>query len=177
MGDPVGFAGGSEPKPEKKKRGTVRKRSTRTARVKVYARELLKGKSKKAAALAAGYSEAMASQAGARIERPNQEYFERLMDRFIPDELLATKVREGLESTVVKTATFEGEITDEREYADMPTRARYIELAAEFKGRVRRGAGDTQVNMPIMLVHGVPRPERATTKGTGQVNGNGNNGG
>ena len=172
----MGFAGGSDGKDKKKAK--VRKGTKTKARVRIYAKELMKGRSKKEAALAAGYSEATASQALAKIERPNQEYFERLMDRFIPDELLAQKVREGLDATVVKTATFEGEITDEKEYADMPTRARYIELAAEFKGRIRRNGGDTTVNLPITLVHAVPRPQHTPVAGqiNGQVNGNGHHG-
>lgn len=47
---------------------------------------------------------------------------------------LLTKLEEGLEAKVTKIASFEGAITDEREYDDMATRARYLEIASDWQG-------------------------------------------
>lgn len=154
-GSKKGKASGKPRKKAKKK-----KKRSPSPRVKIYAAKLLEGKSKKEAALTAGYSASMADNPAHKIERPNQDYFRRLMDEHIPDELMAIKTREGLDATVVKTATFEGAITDVKVFADFSTRAKYLEMAAEFKGRVTRGGGQVNVNVPVMLVHSVPRPDR-----------------
>ncbi len=154
----VGFAGGSDRGSKRKKKGRAQSRK-RSARLKIYSQQILKGKSKKDAALMAGYALSTAENAAQKIEKPNQDYFRQLMDRFVPDELMALKVREGLDATVVKTATADGEITDMQEFADFGTRAKYLELAAEFKGKIKRG-GDVNVAIPIMLHHSVPRPQR-----------------
>lgn len=153
----VGFGAGKNDGKKKK-----RQRITRT-RVKLYAQLLLKNPnlSKKAAALKVGFSEAMASNAKSRIEDVHREYFQRLVDAAIPNEVLVLKLNEGLNATVVKTAAVNGKISDMQEFADFDTRLKYIETAAEWKGLVqRRGAGaNTQVNLPIMLVHSIPRPD------------------
>lgn len=159
MGE-VGFSGGTGKSGKKKK-----KRKITPAIVKLYAQALLKGKgrvSKRKAALSAGFPESMANNAKAKIEDVHREYFQRLADAVIPDELLITKLREGLDATEVKTANYEGKITGMEEFVDFKTRLAYLETAAEWKGRVsRRGAaGNTEINMPITLVHSVPRPNR-----------------
>lgn len=162
-GDGGGNKKGAKAKPGKAGKKPGKKKKAKRApspRVKIYAAEVLKGKSKKEAALVAGYSQSMADNPAHKIERPNQDYFRRLMDEHIPDELMAIKTREGLDATVIKIATFEGRITDAQAYADFPTRAKYLEMAAEFKGRVQRGGGQVNVNLPVMLVHSVPRPDR-----------------
>lgn len=135
------------------------------SRVKLYAQKLLQSKgriSKRKAALAVGFSKSMAENAKAKIEDVHREYFQRLADAVIPDELLIVKLREGLDATEVKTASYEGQITGMEEFVDFKTRLAYLETAAEWKGRVlRRGAaGNTEINLPITLVHSVPRPNR-----------------
>ena len=180
---PVGFASGAEDDKKKPKKGTGKgkKRKPRLprtlagtliksenpTRLKQYAANLLAGMSKLEAAKDAGFPETVARNAKQKIEDPNRDYFTKLMDAFIPDELMAKKTREGLDATVVKIASFKGEITDVKEFADFPTRARYLEIAAEFKGRVQRGKGDVNLNMPVVLVHSIRRP----TRGGGDNNG------
>ena len=145
------------------KKGKGGRKKGPTGKTKLYAQILIKSKgkiSKKAAALAAGFSEAMARNAKVKIEDVHREYFQRLADAAIPDELLIIKLREGLDATEVKTASYEGQITGMEEFVDFKTRHMYLETAAEWKGRVqRRGVGgNTEVNIPITLVHSVPRP-------------------
>lgn len=47
---------------------------------------------------------------------------------------LLKKAAQGLEAKVMKIASFEGQITDEREYEDMPTQARFLEITAGWQG-------------------------------------------
>lgn len=136
-----------------------------TARTRLYAQLLIKSKgklSKKAAALAAGFSESMADNVKVKIEDVHREFFQRLADAAIPDEILIAKLREGLDATEVKTASYEGKITAMEEFVDFKTRLAYLETAAEWKGRVsRRGvAGKTEINLPITLISSIPRPPR-----------------
>ena len=153
----IGFGG------DKGGKGKGKRKKITPSRVKLYAQKLLKSKghtSKYKTALAVGFSESMAKNAKAKIEDVHREYFQRLADSVIPDELLIVKLREGLDATEVKTASYEGQITAMEEFVDFKTRLAYLETAAEWKGRVsRRGAaGNTEINMPITLVHSVPRP-------------------
>lgn len=162
----VGFSGGapkddSQPKKKRGNNGGGRKKGV-TPRVKLYAEMLLKSKgklSKKECALAVGFPESMANNVKKKIEDPNRDFFQRIGDVAIPDEILWGKLREGLDATTVKTASLDGVITDMQEFVDFETRRKYLETAAEWKGRVlRRGASQPLVNMPITLVHSIPRP-------------------
>lgn len=131
----VGFAGGSDK--GGKKKGGRKKGAPPRGRVKLYAELLLKSKgrlSKRQAALAAGFPESMADNAKAKIEDPHRAYFERLANAICPDEVLLIKGRQGLDATKVIAATFEGQITDTREFADFSVRADYIKIMAAFKG-------------------------------------------
>jgi hypothetical protein len=52
----------------------------------------------------------------------------------IPAEKIAQRIAEGLDAIEVRTATFEGKITDEKEYISWSERGRYTELAARLYG-------------------------------------------
>lgn len=47
---------------------------------------------------------------------------------------LLTKLEQGLDAKVTKFATHLGEITDEKEYEDKATQARYLEIASSWQG-------------------------------------------
>lgn len=141
-----------------------------TAREKKYIKGRAEGKTKQQSALDANYPPSVARDAGRWIERPHvQRAFQELMDRYIPDELIGQRMREGMSATQVKTASFNGEITDIQEFVDFEQRRKYAELAAEFKGRIRRQNGDVNVNLPVMLVHSIPRPDHGGGNGSGSV--------
>lgn len=136
MGE-VGFSGGTENGEKKKRKGGRKKGATPRGRVKLYAELLLKSRgrlSKRQAALASGFPESMADNAKAKIEDPHREYFQRLANIICEDETLLLKAREGLDATKVIAASFEGQITDVREFADFTVRGDYIKLMAAFKG-------------------------------------------
>ena len=52
----------------------------------------------------------------------------------LSDELIAQKIKEGLEAERVHLATFEGKFTDERKTPDVPTRLKATELLGKFRG-------------------------------------------
>lgn len=70
----------------------------------------------------------------ARIAQLREQVRKEFVEDKLPYSLLVTKISEGLEAEVVKTATFEGQISDEKSYIDFPTRGRYIELALKLRG-------------------------------------------
>jgi len=149
MGD-VGFSGGTEgsdKKPKKRKRAGRAELSVRDAR---YVKERKLGASMRKAALAAGYPASMANNAGNKIENKpaiasELERFVNLVDAAVPDWLIAQRLREGVDATQTKFATYEGVITDAREVIDYGERRQHIELAAELKGRAQK-KGNTTFN-------------------------------
>lgn len=77
--------------------------------------------------------------------------FQSLVDEVMPDRDLLALHREGLSATLVKTAQFEGSITDEKEYADYPTRHKYLETAYKIKGRLEAENSDNIGDINISL--------------------------
>lgn len=75
----------------------------------------------------------------------------------IDDERLARVAAEGLSAMVVKTATFEGEISDEREYVDWNSRHKFWHDLNVIKGHMAPdgneggGGGLVIVNGPTMI--------------------------
>jgi hypothetical protein len=147
----TGFADAA-PKPKKTRR-SPKKAELKEARhrIKLYAQSILQGHSKMQSALMAGYKKSIALKAKDKIERPNAAYFNALMDHFIPDQMMAMKVREGLGATAVKVASFEGRITDVQEFADFNARAKYVEIAAKLKGRMGEDGSAANINVPIQV--------------------------
>lgn len=70
----------------------------------------------------------------ARIAELREKIRKEYVEEKLPYSLLVSKISEGLDAEVVKTATFEGKISDEQSYIDFPTRGRYIELALRLRG-------------------------------------------
>ena len=97
-----------------------------------YLNGLVAGKSKRQAAIAAGYSESTASSAKAHIETPDvREEFAEIMRRKCPAEKIALRVAEGLNARTVITGADGQIISSEVLWGE---RRHYAKLAAEFGG-------------------------------------------
>lgn len=86
------------------------------------------------AALDAGYSESTAAHADRNIIPAAERNFRDLVRRHIPAELVIQRIAEGLSATETKIATWEGEITDQRDLVAWGERRMYAELAAKLGG-------------------------------------------
>lgn len=119
--------------------GKKRDNEAQQKRRKYVKNRTIKGLNKKDAALEAGFPLSMAENAAAKIETPEViaaiEEFDRALVMVIPTARLVQKLNEGLDATVVKTAQFKGEITDEKEYVDYPTRLQYVREVALMSKR------------------------------------------
>ena len=78
---------------------------------------------------------------GSRIVRKVEGTISKIMAEIgLDDAMLAQKVLEGLNATVVEIVKYKGEITGEKAYVDYPTRAKYLEIIAKMKGLLREKA-------------------------------------
>jgi hypothetical protein len=93
------------------------------------------GKSKRQAALSAGYSEHMANSAVLNIETPDvRKAFAEIMRRKVPAEKIAQRVAEGLDAIETKFFQQDGKVTDQRDVISWSERRQYASLAAEYGG-------------------------------------------
>lgn len=127
-----------------------------------YVQGRLDGKSKKQAALDAGFSETMANHAADKIEtRDVREAFARLVREMVPPEQIAKTIAEGMAATETKFFSHEGVVQDQREVPAWSERRQYAELAAEYggyhvptKGDQGQGGGGV-----ILILPGQPQPK------------------
>lgn len=153
---------------EKKKKGHP-KTSELSALTKLQARYLVcradrkKFRSKRAAALAAGYSKATANKAGTLIETPKvREVWQRIVEEEFSAGELIQVLREGLQAHRAIAATFKGEITDVVLTPDHTERRKHAELISLMSGRYQRteptqGGG---VYLAVQIMTSIPRPSR-----------------
>jgi len=100
-------------------------------RKRAYIQGRIEGKSKRQAALEAGFSESMANHATDKIEtRDVREAFTRLVRKMVPSEQIAKTIAEGMAATETKFFAHEGVVQDKREVIDWSERRQYAELAA-----------------------------------------------
>ena len=113
-------------------------KETQEKRRKYIENRTIGGMNKKRAAVEAGFSLAMATNAASRIETPEVvaaiQSLEKALLEGIPTELLVQKFAEGLEATVPKVVHQDGE-SDIREFPDYRTRLQYLEKIALISGR------------------------------------------
>src|SRR5271169_6446873 len=108
-----------------------------------YVRGRVEGKSKKQAALDAGFSETMADHAADKIETADvQEAFRLLVREMIPPEFIAKVIAQGMSATETKFFSHEGVVQDKRQVPDWSERRQYAELAAEYGGYHKPAKGD-----------------------------------
>jgi len=100
-----------------------------------YLEGILSGKTKKLAAIAAGYSESTARNAAAVIERPLVRLaLQELVREAIPPEKIVQRLVEGLDAMELVIAKHKGKVTDERTIIGWASCLHYIELAAKMAG-------------------------------------------
>ena len=108
-----------------------------------YVRGRLDGKSKKQAALDAGYSETMAEHASDKIETKDvREAFAVLIRAIIPPEKIVQAIAEGISATETKFFSHEGVVQDQREVPAWGERRQYLEIAAEYGGYYKPAKGE-----------------------------------
>jgi hypothetical protein len=96
-----------------------------------YVEERLSGKSRRASALIAGYSESMANHPN-KVETQNvREAFAVLIRETVPPERIAKAIMEGLDANETRFFAHEGKVQDSREIPSWSERRQYAELAAE----------------------------------------------
>ena len=119
-----------------------------------YVQGRIVGKSKKQAALDAGFSETMANHAADKIETPDvREVFARLVREMIPPEQIAKTIADGMAATETKFFSYDGVVQDEREVPAWSERRQYAELAAEYGGYHKPAKGDHgQVGGGVILI-------------------------
>ena len=130
-------AGGAE---DQKKSDSPRSGKVRPANVRQskYVRGVLAGKTKKRAALDAGYSESTAKRTIAIDGRPPVAWlFTELLEKAgITDGLLARRIREGLDAKETKLAMRDGKITDSLTLIAFAERREMAQLALKLKGHL-----------------------------------------
>jgi hypothetical protein len=124
-----------------------------------YVQGRLEGKSKRQAALAAGFSESMADHP-AKIETKDvREAFAALIRETIPPERITKAISDGLDAMETKFFSSEGEVKDSRDVIAWTERRQYVELAAEYGGYHAPDKGDReQAGGVILILPDSPRP-------------------
>lgn len=97
------------------------------------------GLSPRRAALEAGFSEGTADNARKDVlEKPGVEAaLKDVVRRAIPNELLAERLREGVDAKRTEFFAHQGHVISKREVIDLGQRRQYIELAAKLGGQVK----------------------------------------
>ncbi len=100
-----------------------------------YVEGLVSGKSKKRAALDAGYSESMAAKATAKIEgREVRRAFQELARASVPAEKIVQRLQEGMDAVRSKPVVSGNKVIETIEEPDYRERREYLTLAAKFGG-------------------------------------------
>jgi len=129
-------------------------------RKRAYIQGRIEGKSKRQAALDAGFSESMANHATDKIEtRDVREAFTRLVREMVPAEQIAKTIAEGMAATETKFFAHEGIVQDHREVPAWSERRQYAELAAAYGGYQTRDKEERSGGGVILLFGDPPKPE------------------
>ena len=104
-------------------------------RQRIYVEGVAAGKSRRQAALAAGYSQSSANNPGHNIERGRvREVFAELIRATVPPEMIVQRIREGLDAVEIKCFVHEGGVIYSRPLVNFIERRHYAELAARYGG-------------------------------------------
>jgi len=135
-----------------------------------YVEERIAGKTRRAAALDAGYSTSMASHAAEKIETADvRQAFSALVRETIPPERIAKAISEGLGAMETKFFSSEGSVTDTRDVIAWSERRAYAEMAASYGGYWKPEPKDADTAQGGVIVV-LPRPAHETqTAETGVV--------
>jgi hypothetical protein len=125
------------------------------------------GKSKRQAALEAGYSEAMADHPGKIETKDVRHAFAALMRETVPPERIAKAISEGLDAMETKFFSSEGEVKDSRDVIAWSERRQYAELAASWGGYHVPDKGDREQGGGVLII--LPRTDGGPKRETGVV--------
>jgi len=131
-----------------------------------YAEGVSKGKTRKQAALDAGYSASVAKNAKAKIEsEAYQEAFAALIRQTIPAEKIAQRIHEGMDAMETKFFQKDGNVIESRNVIAWGERRAYAELAADFGNmttvKTSQALGDGILSFTVSFVNA---GHQATTK-------------
>lgn len=121
-----------------------------------YVKGVLAGKSGAQAAREAGYAEGTAHRATVQIEgKPAvQALFRDLLERAgVTDELLAQRLREGLDAKETKFFQHDGKVTAKRNLVAFSERRATVELICKIKQHVPKDGMPEQPPITVTLVH------------------------
>ena len=123
-------------------------------RQRMYVNGIAAGRTKKEAAIAAGYSESSAKNAAAIIERGAvKEAFQELIQQTIPVEKITERLAEGLDAMETRCFVHEGGLIYSRPMVNFTERRHYLELAARYGGyyvdRQEIDLADQQDDLPM----------------------------
>lgn len=107
-----------------------------TARQKKFVQARLDGLSNSDAARKAGYAETSVNSQKPAVNPRVKATLAELLLLEIPLDVAATKIREGINACETKIATFEGQITDTKDFIAWGERRAYLELWAKLTGNV-----------------------------------------
>ncbi len=101
----------------------------------LYVEGVAARKSRRRAALDAGYSLSSPNNPGHNIERGSvREVFAELIRANVPPELIVQRIREGLDAVETKCFVHEGGVIYSRPLVNFTERRHYVELAARMGG-------------------------------------------
>lgn len=127
-----------------------------TVKQRKFVKGKLEGKSDQAAALGANYSPMTARVAGNKIAKHPDVIaaFQRAMKKAgITDELLATRMKEGIDAQETKFFQKDGIVTDSRDVVAFGERRAMLELAARMKNLLPKEQAPNVEPLMIQVVH------------------------
>lgn len=154
----IGFGAQAEAEPKKPKKARAKKSEVDPRQLKAVEGKLA-GKSSYQAAIDAGYSHSMAAKANTKVFTPpvRDEWGAALEAAGVTLSLMARRVRRNLSAQTVKTASFEGKITDTRKFRDGRLINDTVRLVAELRGDLKPdNVGNT--NQVVVVIERIGRP-------------------
>jgi hypothetical protein len=125
-----------------------------------YLEGLVAGKSKRAAALAAGFSESMASHAATKIETADvKAAFARLVREAVPAEKITEVIVKGLVATDTKVLKDGTKVPNVLNVAALAERRACAQLAAELGGYATPESKEERGGGGVILLFGGAKPE------------------
>jgi hypothetical protein len=117
-----------------------------------YIKGRVDGKSKRQAAIDAGFPVSMAENVAAKIETPDvRQAFAALVRQKIPAERIVERICEGMDAQETVFAKFEGRITDSKQVVSFSERRAYTEMAAKFGNFIPKDQPDTIIPIQVVI--------------------------
>lgn len=121
-------------------------------RKRLYVKGLAQGKTKRQAALDAGYSPSVADRAIQLETKDVKDAFSRLIRKRVPAHHIAQRIAEGLDAVETKFFQKDGKIVDTADVVAWGERRQYAELAAKFGGYIAPEKGGSSVGVGLQII-------------------------